>query len=122
MTPKKIMEAYKAVNELANCIFPYAVTRQICLLKKRLTEEFYIVLKSEKDMVHKYGGEFSEDRTYKFSSHDDAAQFYREYQNFLDQEIYIDLPKVDVSKCQSTLVISAASIAALEGVVTFEED
>lgn len=121
MTPKKIMEAYKAVNELANCVFPYKVTRQVHKLKKKLEDEFEAILDAEKALVSKHGGEFR-DGTYKFGSLEVAEAFNREYMAFLEQESEVHLPKVDVSKCLGSVTVSAYAIDALEGIVDFGEE
>lgn len=121
MTPGQVMSAYKAVNELANCAFPYSVTRQVHALKKKLTDEFNIVLEAEKALVAKHKGTASENGSYHFETVEAATAFHREYQDFLHQEGDVNLPKVDLSRCFDSIVISAASIDALEGIVIFEE-
>lgn len=121
MTPGQVMSAYKAVNELANCAFPYSVARQVHALKKKLTDEFNIVLEAEKTLVAKYRGTTSENGSYHFETVEAATAFHKEYRDFLNQEGDVDLPKADVSRCFDAVVISAASIDALEGIVIFEE-
>lgn len=122
MTPKDVMKAYKAINELANCVFPYKVTRQVHMLKKRLEEEFEIVLSSEKNLVAEHGGKVDSTGMYKFANSETAHKFDKAYQDMLNQESDIDLPRVDLSKYQNAIVASAATIDALDGLVLFEEE
>ncbi|MCM1220614.1 MAG: hypothetical protein NC548_39615 [Lachnospiraceae bacterium] len=121
MTPSQVMSAYKAVNELANCAFPYSVTRQVHALKKKLTDEFNTVLEAEKTLVAKHHGTVIENGSYHFETVEAATVFHKEYQDFLNQESDINLPTVDVSRCGDAVIISATSMDALEGLVIFEE-
>lgn len=121
MTPKNIMSAYKAISELSNCAFPYKITRQIRILRNRLSEEFEAVLDAEKTLVKKYEGELGPESSYKFKSSEAAAQFYTEYQKMIVEECDINLPCVDISKYVDSITISTAAIDALDGLVIFEE-
>lgn len=121
MTPKQIMEAYKAIHELAACVLPFKTARSVHKLKVRLVEEFDTVLNAEKSMAEKYGGTVKDGR-YFFESEEDAAHFHAEYAEFLKQEDSIDLPYVDVSRCLDAVRISPAAIEVLETIVCFGED
>lgn len=121
MTPSQVMNAYRAVNELAKCAFPYAVTRQVHALKKKLTDEFNTVVAAEKALVDKHKGTTTETGAYHFETVEAATKFHREYQDFLNQEGDVDLPTVDVSRCSDAVILSATSLEDLEGIVIFEE-
>lgn len=121
ITPRRIMQAYRAINELAKCVFPYKTTRGIHNLRKRITEEFDTVLSSERAMVSKHGGVLNGSQ-YSFETQKAAEDFYNEYEAFLSQEDEISLPVVDISKCLDCVRISSEAIDALEGLVNFGEE
>lgn len=121
MTPSQVMNAYKAINELSKCAFPYAVTRRVYALRKKLTDEFNAVVDAEKALVAKYKGTVTETGVYHFETVEAADKFHKEYQNFLNQESDIELPIVDVSRCSDAVILSATSLESLEGIVIFEE-
>lgn len=119
-SPKQIMEAYKAINELALCVFPYKVTRQVHKLRKKLSEEFETILNTEQAMVRDMGGQL-QDRQYHFENLEDAQAFQDRYQEWLNQQDDVDLPQANISKCLDAVKISSTSIEALEGLVDFGE-
>lgn len=121
LTPQRIMAAYKAIHELSNCVFPYRVTRNVHKLKKRISEEFEVVLEHEQALVTEMGGTL-QDAQYHFDSVEQAELFNRAYTDFLHQEDEVSLPKVDVSSCLDSVRISSGAIDALQGIVDFGEE
>lgn len=120
MTPIKVMAAYKAIHELSVCVLPYKTARQVHKLRTKLTEEFDTVLNAEKTMVEKHGGKV-QNGTYDFPSAEAGIAFKKEYDEFLQQEDDIVLPRVDATKCSDAIRISASAIEVLEGLVDFGE-
>jgi len=121
MTPNEIIRAYRAVHELTGAVLPYKLARDIARLKKRLSEEFEVVLACETSLAESYGGR-SKNGQYDFPTRGAADSFARDYKTFLEQEDRtIDLPKVDLSKCADMIRISPDAIDALDGIVFFEE-
>lgn len=121
MTPNEIISAYRAVQELSGVVFPYKLARDIARLKTRLSEEFDVVLNVEQALVKSHGGK-SKGGRYDFPSSAAKAAFAREYEELMNQnDSAISLPAVDISKYVDTLRISPDAIAALDGIVIFEE-
>lgn len=120
MSPSQIMQAYRAIQELSTCVFPYKVTRNLHKLRRRINEEFDTVLVAEQAMVKQYGGTYS-DGTYNFTDMVKAKAFHEAYSKWLDQQDDLDLPVVDLSKYPDAIQISEAAIDALECVINFEE-
>lgn len=120
ISPKQTLAAYRAINELAHCVFPYTIARKVHTLKRQLTDEFDTILNSEKAMVAKYNGTLS-DSKYKFSTENDTRAFHKEYSAFMEQQDDITLITVDVSTCLECVHISSEAIDALEGLVYFGE-
>lgn len=120
-TPKQIMNAYRAIQELTLCVLPYKTARAVNRLKKGIQTEFETVLNTEQNMVSKYGGHVV-DGTYKFPDGESAEKFHKEYTEWLSQEDDVSLPTADVSRCVDAIKISSAGMDALEGLVDFGED
>lgn len=122
MTPKQIAKAYAYIEELSRSVFPYKVTRELVRLKNRLKEERDTILTMENALVEKYGGVVNKDRSFGIENEEDREKFDAEYAEFLDQDLEVRLPSVDLSKYTSSIRISAAAMEALEGLVAFERE
>lgn len=121
MTPKDILNAYVAIQELVSCILPYKASRDIQKLAAKLKEEYNTVLWSEKNLVDSYGGIYR-DKFYDFKTPDIAQEFINKYNEFMEQQDDIELPKIDLSKYANDIKISATAIEALKDIVYFGED
>ena len=64
MTPKQIIQAYTAMEELVGIALPYHTTRQLAALRKCLGEEFHIVSETETNLRKKHGGEITQDKLF----------------------------------------------------------
>lgn len=121
ISPRQTLAAYRAINELTHCVFPYAIARKVHTLKRQLSNEFDTVLCSEKLMVADHKGVLQGSQ-YTFPTPEDAKAFHEEYSTFMDQQDDITLSTVDVSTCLECIRISPETIDALEGLVYFGEE
>lgn len=121
MTAKQITNAYLHINELSTAILPYKAARDLVLLRKRLKEEFDVVLEMEHSLVKKYGGSINADGTYKMPDEETAERFLEEHKKAQEEEADIKLPVVDLTPYVWSIKVSAAAVEALDGLVIFEE-
>lgn len=121
MTAGQIIDAYKAVHELAAAPLPYQKAREVVGLKKRLSEEFETVAALEKEMALELGAEVDPGGRCQFRDETAAKEFARRRLVLMEQEAEIELPAVDLSEHAEGLKLSAAAVEALEGIVRFEE-
>ncbi len=119
MTPKRIVEAYKAAEQLSRNDFPYRVSREIAALRNRLREEFETVADMEEALVEKYQGKPAGNGI-RFKDAGALQAYQAERGEKMGQTAEIDLPAVDISAFADTLQISANGLEALEGIVRFE--
>lgn len=122
MTPKKIIDANKAIQELSAVVLPYSAARAVANLKRRLKEETDIICGIERGIIAKYGGDIDDTGKCKFSDAESAKAFLAEQTEIMNQEDDIHLPEVDLSAYIVNINISAATLEALDGIVKFEED
>lgn len=121
MTPKQIIQAYTAMEELTGIALPYHTTRRLAALKKRLGEEFRIISEMENNLRQKYAGVITPDNRYRFSSAEERQAFSDEWESFLGEEDTIQLPEVDLSDFVDNLQISVEALTALEDIIQFEK-
>lgn len=122
MTSRQISAAYRAILELTGIVLPYAPSRGVMDLKKRLEAENDTVVAMEKNLVVEYGGEVHPGGQCDFSDTDTAQRFREALEEARDQADDIKLPTVDLSKYTNLIRISPAAIEALEGIVIFEKE
>lgn len=122
MTPKQIIQAYTAMEELVGIALPYHTTRQLAALRKCLGEEFHIVSETETNLRKKHGGEITQDKRYRFASAEERQAFSDEWESFLDENDTIQLPSVDLSNFVDNLQISVEALTALEDIIQFEKE
>lgn len=121
MTPNEIIHAYRAVQELSGAVFPFKLARDIARLKKRLSDEFSTVLAMERSLVEHYGGEVK-GNNFVFSTSSAREAFTKHYENVMTQDDdSIPLPTVNLTGYTDGLRLSPDAVAALEGIVIFEE-
>ncbi len=121
MTPNQIAAAYKAVHELTGTVFPYKTARAVVLLKKKLREEFDVIVSARNALVKGCGGR-DEGEYIHFDDNTASNEFYAEYQDMMNEDVDIELPHIDLSKYADSVRISPDAIAALEGIVAFEAE
>ncbi len=120
MTPKRIVEAYQAVEQLSRNDFPYRVSREIAALRTRLREEFEIVAEMEDTLIEKHQGKPAGNGI-RFKDAGTLQAYQAEHGEKMGQTAEIDLPAVDLSAFADTIQISANGLEALEGIVLFEK-
>lgn len=121
MTTRRIVDAYRASQELSDMVLPFKVARTVARLRKRLGEEYSTVLEMEKTMVDSCHGR-EEANGYRFPTEEEAKAYYAAHRKMLEQEDDINLPVVDLSAYASQLRITPGAIEALEGLVIFEKE
>ncbi len=119
MTPKRIVEAYQAVEQLSRNDFPYCISREIAALRNRLREEFETVADMEEALVEKHQGKPAGSGI-RFKDAKALQAYQAEHGEKMGQTAEIDLPTVDLSSFVDTIQISANGLEALEGIVRFE--
>lgn len=121
MTPKKIIDAYRAIKEISEMVFPYKTARAVAHLKRRLQEEAEIVENANRALVEKHGGK-AKGNTVNFDDLEQLEKFQTEYDDFMGQDAEINLPTVDLSKYTDMMRLSPDTIEALDGIVIFEKE
>lgn len=121
MTLQQVVKAYTHIEELSKSVFPYQTSRSLFRLKKRLREEFDVVLEMEEALVAEYDGAKKQNGAYKFPTEEKQRQFIAAYDELMTKEQDIKLPVVDLSKYTGMIRISAAAMEALDGLILFEE-
>lgn len=122
MTPNEIIHAYRAVTELTGAVFPFKLARDLARLKRHLSAEFSAVLDMERALVARHGGEIK-GNNFVFPTSAAREAFSRDYENIMTQDDdSIPLPKVNLAGYTDGLRLSPDAVAALEGIVIFEED
>lgn len=121
MTPRKVLNAYRAIKEISGTVFPYKTARAVAALKRKLQAEVDVIADTERALVEKYGGKMTGSRV-DFDSAENVTAFQTEYNNFMEQGAEIDLPVVNLSKHTDALRLAPDTIEALEGIVIFEQE
>ena len=119
MTPRQIIEIYRALRELEDVVFPYKQAREIAGLCKRVNEEFELIVQQENKLAAKYNGKRDGHKRLVFDNAEHSEAFAVEYNEMLDGEIDVDLQRVDLSKYADRLQLSPRSLSALERVINF---
>jgi len=121
MTPRQIMDAYRAIQELSNIVLPYKTARRVVSLKKRLNEEFDVVLQMENAMVQEFGGRREKDGRIEFSDGKTAEAFLEKYDPAMEETTEIQLPQLDLSEYAGIIRISPRAVEALDRIIAFGE-
>lgn len=121
MTPREIVNANRAIAELSGVVLPYKAARAIAILKKRLREEFDVVLGQENAIAEKYNGKRTA-AIVNFESDEIAEAFTEEYESFMTEDTGVKFSPVDLSKYADMLRLSPSAIEALDGIVIFEKE
>lgn len=121
MKPSQIIDAYKAIQELNNTPMPYKTARQVAALKKRLSEEFDVIRSMEEALVAEFGGRY-DGTSYLFETTEAAKSFANKLNTIMCQDDTVELPEVDLSGVVATICLSPSAVAALEGLIRFEEE
>lgn len=120
LTAQRIMGAAKALPALTNATLPYRFARQVNRLNQWIREESESITKAQVNLVEKHEGTVHSDGSITFDSPDSQDKFIQELSKQFQEEIDYDLPICDLSGGCDDLNISAADIAALEGLVVFD--
>lgn len=121
MTPNQIVNAYKAIRCLSDVVLPYKKARELSRLKKRIADEFGVVVEMESALVDKYRGK-RDGGKYTFDSPETTNAFLTEYEKAMEQDAVFALRPVDLSDHIGQLKISVEAIEALDGIIIFEKD
>ena len=120
MTPNQIASAHEAIQELSRVVLPYKTARQVARLKRRIDEEFEVIVSMESAVMKEFGGSF-EHGSVQFPDITAKKAFEEKMRLYREEDVDIKLPTVDRSKYAENIRISPATIDALEGLVKWEE-
>ncbi len=121
MTPNQIVSAHEAIRELSRVVLPYKTARQVARLKRRIDEEFEVIVSMESSVMEEFGGSKEQGRM-QFPDSSAAEAFDEKMRLYMEEEAEMKLPTVDLSKYAENIRISPATIDALEGLVKWEAD
>lgn len=120
LTANNIICAARALPALTNAILPYRFARQVNRLNQWIREESECITKAQKNLVDKYEGAVRMDGSVTFESAENQDKFLQELSKQFLEELDYDVPVCDLSGGCDNLNISAAEIAALDGLVIFD--
>ena len=121
MTGNQVLEAYMAIMELSKCVLPYKAARGVAGLKRALQVEYETLRDAEGSVAEKHGGTFTGGQ-WVFPDSERKNEFDMEMAGFMEEDVDIDLPKVDISKYSDQLRLSPNTIFSLDGIVVFEKE
>ena len=121
MTPRKIIDAHRAIKEISGMCFPYKTARAVAALKRRLQEEADIVADAQRSLVEHYGGKAKGNQV-TFADEETVLEFQNHYNDFMNEDTEVNLPTVDLSKHTNMFCLSPDTIDALDGIVIFEKE
>ena len=121
MTPKQIVAAHEAMKELSKVPLPYKVARQLSGLNRRLDQEVETISSMEHALVEEFQGSI-ERNGIQFPDNETATAFDEKRKAFMEEDVPLKLPMVDLSKFADNLRISSGAVGALEGLVRFERE
>lgn len=119
-TAQRIMNAARALPALTGATLPYRFARQVNRLNQWVREESESITKTQINLVEKYRGAVHPDGSITFDSPETQNEFVQELFKQFQEEIDYDIPVCDLHGGCDDLNISAADIAALEGMVIFD--
>lgn len=120
LTAQRIMGAARALPALTNATLPYRFARQVNRLNQWIRQESESITKAQVNLVEKYKGVVHPDGSITFESTEAQDNFVQELSKQFQEEIDYDIPVCNLSGGCDDLSISAADIAALDGLVIFD--
>lgn len=121
MTGNQVLEAYRGVLELSKCVLPYKAARGVAALKRVLQNEYETLRDSESSIAETHGGTLSGGQ-WTFPDIPSRETFDKELADFMQEDVDMDFPKVDISKYADQLRISPDTIFSLDGIVVFDKE
>lgn len=110
-----------AIMELSRCVLPYKAARGVAGLKRALQSEYETLRDSEGSIAEKHGGTLTGGQ-WTFQDASAKEGFDKELADFMQEDVDIDLPKVDISKYSDQLRLSPNTIFSLDGIVVFDKE
>lgn len=120
LTANKIMGATRALSTLTSAALPYRFARQISRLNQWLNEESQSITNAQIHLVEKYHGAVQQDGSIVFDDPEMQKIFITEAEQQFQEDIDYDPPACDLRGGCDDLMISAADLSALEGLVLFD--
>ena len=121
MTPKQIIQARNAIQELSAIVLPYKAAREAAALKRRLEKEFETIVSMERALIAELGGK-PERGGIQFPDDGAAAEYAERWEAILNEEAPARFPSVDLSPYMNMIRISPGAVDALEELVVFERE
>ena len=119
MKQNKIIEAYKALNNLCSDKLPLKAAFSIYKMKKTLEDNYKFQLDKEREFMDECNGFIDSEGRVTFSNKEDAAKFMDKIKELNDIDSNIEIVPVLIS-LDSELSITPKDVEALDGFIHFE--